>query len=95
MENPIKMDDLGCFPTIFGNTHMFLFLALSCEATQKQPKKPPPRGQLLLSHRSDFLMAALVVGGRGSEEGVTRIFGGLTVNSFTLGEGGYLKFDLT
>ncbi len=24
MENPIKMDDLGCFPPIFGNTH-FIF----------------------------------------------------------------------
>ena len=23
MENPIKMDDLGGKPTIFGNTHMF------------------------------------------------------------------------
>ena len=22
MENPIKMDDLGGFPPIFGNTHM-------------------------------------------------------------------------
>ena len=26
MENPIKMDDLGGFPIIFGNTHMFLFV---------------------------------------------------------------------
>ena len=25
MENPIKMDDLGGKPPIFGNTHMFLF----------------------------------------------------------------------
>ncbi len=24
MENPIKMDDLGCFPPIFGNTHIAL-----------------------------------------------------------------------
>ena len=24
MENPIKMDDLGGFPIIFGNTHMLL-----------------------------------------------------------------------
>ena len=24
MENPIKMDDLGGKPTIFGNTHVFL-----------------------------------------------------------------------
>jgi len=24
MENPIKMDDLGGKPTIFGNTHMYL-----------------------------------------------------------------------
>ena len=23
MENPIKMDDLGGFPIIFGNTHLF------------------------------------------------------------------------
>ena len=25
MENPIKMDDLGGFPSIFGNTHMIRF----------------------------------------------------------------------
>ena len=25
MENPIKMDDLGGKPTIFGNIHMFFF----------------------------------------------------------------------
>ena len=24
MENPIEMDDLGCFPPIFGNTQMTL-----------------------------------------------------------------------
>ena len=33
MENPIKMDDLGGKPTIFGNTHMsilkFIFLELN------------------------------------------------------------------
>ena len=28
MENPIKMDDLGGKPTIFGNTHIFPFIAL-------------------------------------------------------------------
>ena len=22
VQNPIKMDDLGCFPIIFGNTHI-------------------------------------------------------------------------
>ena len=27
MENPIKMDDLGGFPIIFGNTHILTWLA--------------------------------------------------------------------
>ena len=26
MENPIKMDDLGGFPTIFGNTHRCMYI---------------------------------------------------------------------
>ena len=30
MENPIEMDDLGCFPPIFGNTHIQLFNFSSC-----------------------------------------------------------------
>ena len=29
MENPIKMDDLGEKPTIFGNTHMYIYTVLS------------------------------------------------------------------
>ena len=29
MENPIKMDDLGGFPPIFGNTHVFAFAWIS------------------------------------------------------------------
>ncbi len=27
MENPIKMDDLGGFPIIFGNTHLGVYLS--------------------------------------------------------------------
>ena len=28
MENPIKMDDLGGKPTIFGNTHIYAFISI-------------------------------------------------------------------
>ena len=44
MENPIKMDDLGGFPPIFGNTHVIINLNFKSfhgnqEPTLNQPWK--------------------------------------------------------
>jgi len=34
MENPIKMDDLGGKPTIFGNIHIFAYMKLAYICTK-------------------------------------------------------------
>ena len=47
MEIPIKMDDLGGKPTIFGNTHLFSVCLLLKIVFQRvvlfQPSKIPPK----------------------------------------------------
>ena len=43
MEDPIKMDDLGGFPPIFGNTHIFLILL--DETGVSKPAKPEKNGR--------------------------------------------------
>ena len=46
MENPIKMDDLGGKPTIFGNPHLIFFGAISpgvffdSYGCRPEPKEP-------------------------------------------------------
>ena len=40
MENPIKMDDLGVKPTIFGNIHFFLQVFPHSDLPYEKKKKP-------------------------------------------------------
>ena len=60
MENPIKMDDLGGKPTIFGNTHIlpfkYYFMLLNTESMGffKSPSSPPPPALWLRRKRSDL-----------------------------------------
>ena len=39
MENPIKMDDLGGKPTIFGNIHIYRYLSVTVVLVQRSLRK--------------------------------------------------------
>ena len=55
MENPIKMDDLGGFPIIFGNTHMIYIRCSDVSCDWSMSKYDPDMRDLRISN-PEFVM---------------------------------------